>query len=34
MSVLILTALSGRGVSKIVTTGYTPWQSYNVESKE
>ena len=25
---------SGIGVSKIVTTGYTPWQSYNEESKE
>jgi hypothetical protein len=25
---------SGRGVSKIVTTGYTPWQSYNEEPKE
>jgi hypothetical protein len=25
---------SGRGVSKIVTTGYTPWQSYNEETKE
>ncbi len=24
----------GRGVSKIVTTGYTPWQSYNEEPKE
>jgi len=25
---------SGRGVTKIVTTGYTPWQSYNEEPKE
>jgi hypothetical protein len=25
---------TGRGVSKIVTTGYTPWQSYNEEPKE
>jgi hypothetical protein len=25
---------SGRGVTKIVTTGYNPWQSYNEESKE
>jgi hypothetical protein len=25
---------SGRGVSKIVTTGYTPWQSYNEGPKE
>ncbi len=25
---------SGTGVSKIVTTGYTPWQSYNERTKE
>jgi hypothetical protein len=25
---------SGRGITKITTTGYTPWQSYNDETKE